>query len=110
MQPDGGLSRFRSAPATWLEALLLKDEEELEIQEEPLTFTQLLSNAAGPGPSSSLFPSHSQQYLSSPNPNPITHHDQVHFLLFLCSMLLLLTQTLIHFFYYSPLNKLIDTE
>lgn len=74
MQPDGGLSRFRSAPATWLEALLLKDEEELEIQEEPLTFTQLLSNAAGPGPSSSLFPSHSQQYLSSPN--PITHHDQ----------------------------------
>ncbi|KAJ1388577.1 Myc-type, basic helix-loop-helix [Sesbania bispinosa] len=51
MQPTsgGGLQRFHSTPASWLESLLLKDEEQ---QQQPLSFTQLLSS-------------------SSSNPNPI---------------------------------------
>lgn len=56
MQPTsggGGLARFRSAPASWLESVLLKEEEE---EEDPLSFTQLLSTIDDA-------PSHSQHQL-----------------------------------------------
>ncbi|KAG2398296.1 transcription factor bHLH81-like [Vigna umbellata] len=64
MQPKSAarLPSFRSIPASWLESVLLKEEEEQEeeeeeqeeiqqAEEEPLTFTQLLSTIAAPSPS-----------------------------------------------------------
>lgn len=64
MQPKSTarLPSFRSTPASWLESVLLKEEEEQEeeeeeqvdiqqAEEEPLTFTQLLSTIAAPSPS-----------------------------------------------------------
>lgn len=70
MQPTcgGGLARFRSAPASWLEAILLKEEDEDEGQNS-LTFTQLLStnNAVSSTSSTpnnnSLFSTSQPQYL-----------------------------------------------
>ncbi|XP_027356225.1 transcription factor bHLH80 isoform X2 [Abrus precatorius] len=66
MQPTsagGGLSRFRSTPASWLEAVLLKEgEEESECEAEaqdPLSFTQLLSTNTAP---STLFASQHQRF------------------------------------------------
>lgn len=63
MQPDssgGGLKRFRSTPASWIESFILKEEEQDEIQQqENFSFTQLLSNNAAAAPSTS----DSQPYL-----------------------------------------------
>ncbi|XP_061362856.1 transcription factor bHLH80-like isoform X2 [Gastrolobium bilobum] len=80
MQPtSGGLARFRSTPASWLESLLLKEESE---GEDPLSFTQLLSsNAAGTSTGNSL--SASQQYEDDyhydihGHANPISHMQEV---------------------------------
>lgn len=67
MQPTGGggLTRFRSTPANWIESFLLKEEDEDE-SESNLSFTQLLSsNAAGPSTTTnSVFAT--QQYYASP--------------------------------------------
>ncbi|KAL5073457.1 hypothetical protein RYX36_012441 [Vicia faba] len=59
MQPtsgggSGGLKRFRSTPASWIESFALKEEEEDEIQQQDnFSFTQLLSNSAAAAPSTS---------------------------------------------------------
>ncbi|TKY68058.1 Transcription factor bHLH81 [Spatholobus suberectus] len=83
MQPtsSGGLARFRSTPASWLEAVLLKEEEEEEENEDPLSFTQLLSTITAA-------PSQHQHYgigdypstampmpMPMPIPNSITHKE-----------------------------------
>ncbi|XP_027356223.1 transcription factor bHLH80 isoform X1 [Abrus precatorius] len=82
MQPTsagGGLSRFRSTPASWLEAVLLKEgEEESECEAEaqdPLSFTQLLSTNTAP---STLFASQHQRFVDYPlsaPANPIAHQE-----------------------------------
>ncbi|CAL5212100.1 unnamed protein product [Lathyrus oleraceus] len=58
MQPTsgdggGGLKRFRSTPASWIESFILKEEEEEDEnqQQDNFSFTQLLSNNAAAGPS-----------------------------------------------------------
>ncbi|KAK7263802.1 hypothetical protein RJT34_31399 [Clitoria ternatea] len=70
MQPTsgGGLARFRSTPANWLESVLLKEEEEEEESEteDPFTFTQLLSSP------STLFASHYDYPPPSSHANTIT--------------------------------------
>lgn len=80
MQPvsgggGGGLTRFNSTPASWLESFILKEEDEVDErqQDHSLSFTQLLSNnnvAAGPGPGPSTPESH--PYLSDYYSSPLT--------------------------------------
>jgi len=80
MQPvsgGGGLTRFNSTPASWLESFILKEEDEVDErqqQDHNLSFTQLLSNnnnvAAGPGPGPSTPESH--PYLSDYYSSPLT--------------------------------------
>jgi len=75
MQPvsggGGGLTRFNSTPASWLESFILKEEDEVDErqQDHNLSFTQLLSNnnvAAGPGPSTPESHPYLSDYYSSP--------------------------------------------
>lgn len=78
MQPvsGGGLTRFNSTPASWLESFILKEEDEVDErqQDHNLSFTQLLSNnnnvAAGSGPGPSTPESH--PYLSDYYSSPLT--------------------------------------
>lgn len=63
MQPTGGgggLARFRSAPATWLEALLESEEEELE---------DVVVDPPTPKPTTTPTPTHTHQ-LHNISPNP----------------------------------------
>ncbi|CAJ1978244.1 unnamed protein product [Sphenostylis stenocarpa] len=85
MQPKSAarLTRFRSTPTTWLESLLLKEEEEEEEEEEseegedePLSFTQLLSTIAAPSSSQHQHygtQDYSPTSMPMPTPNPIAH-------------------------------------
>jgi len=80
MQPKSAarLSSFRSTPASWLESVLLKEEDEeeeveeeesQEAEEEPLSFTQLLSTIAAPSPSQRY---DTQDYPPTPMPVPMS--------------------------------------